>query len=186
MKVGYARVSTKEQNLDLQLRALKAEGCGRIFREKMSGKRWDRPQLHAALRSLGKGDVLVVWHLDRLGRTARELINLNYEFKCQGIAIKSLTESLETETPDGEYNFTMSCAQAQRGRDLIALRTRAGLKAARIRGSKLGRPRRLKPTQVMRARTLAQTRGLSVEALAGRFKVGKATMQRALAERRRA
>jgi DNA invertase Pin-like site-specific DNA recombinase len=85
MKVGYARVSKKDQNLDLQLRPLKAEGCDRIFREKMSGKRWDRPELDAALRSLKKGDVLVVWHLDRLGRSARELVNLNYEFKCQGI-----------------------------------------------------------------------------------------------------
>lgn len=181
MKVGYARVSKKDQNLDLQLRALRAEGCDRIFREKMSGKRWDRPELHAALQALRKGDILVIWHLDRLGRSARELLNLNYELKCQGIALKSLTQSIETETPDGEHHFIMTCANAQLERARIAQRTRAGLQAARLRGVKLGRPRALSAKQVARAKA-ARISGHSVETLADRFKVGKTTMQRVLAE----
>lgn len=182
MKVGYARVSKKDQNLDLQLRALKDEGCERIFREKMSSKRWDRPALHAALQLLGSGDMLVIWHLDRLGRSARELLNLNYELQCRGIALKSLTQFIETETPDGEHHFTVTCANAQLERARIAQRTKAGLHAARLRGVRLGRPRRLSAKQIVRAQE-ARIRGDSVEALAGRFKVGKTTMQRALASR---
>lgn len=180
MKIGYARVSRKDQNLALQLLALKREGCDRIFREKKSGAVWNRPELAAALATLKDGDTLVVWHLDRLGRTARELLNLNFEFKGRNISLKSLTEAIDTETPDGEYHFILTCANAQRERARISQRTKEGLQAARLRGVKLGRPRRLKPAQITKARLLSKTKKYSVDDLAHRFDVGKTTMHRAL------
>lgn len=185
MKIGYARVSRKDQNLQLQLRALRREGCARIFQEKKSGTIRRRPALDAALAALKKGDVLVVWRLDRLGRTARDLVNLEHEMRCEGHGLKSLTQSIDTTTPTGRFFFHIFCAVAELERADISARTTAGLHAARHEGSVLGRPRRLSPARRAEARRLARTRDYSVDALARKFKVGKATMQRVLAPQKR-
>jgi DNA invertase Pin-like site-specific DNA recombinase len=179
MKIGYARVSRKKQNLSMQLHALRLDGCEKIFREKKSGVK-QRPQLDIALASLRRGDTLVVWHLDRLGRDARELINLGYQLKRQGIELRSLTQNLDTTTPEGEYEFIMTCAQAQLERSRIARRTKAGLIEARRRGVKLGRPRSLSDRQVERARKLIERPDLCRADIAARFKVGRVTLWRAL------
>lgn len=180
MKIGYARVSTKDQNLDLQILALRSAGCTKIFREKRSGRALSRPRLEDALASLRKGDALVFWHIDRLGRTARDLINLAYDLKERGIALRSLTQNLDTTTPDGAYNFVMDCANAERERARISMRTKAGLHATRLKGTKLGRPRCLNEKQVERARQLSTDRAVPVSLLARRFKTSEATIRRAL------
>lgn len=179
MYIGYARVSTGEQNLDLQLLALKKAGCKKIFREKVSGKAKKRPMLDAALAALNHGDTLVVWHLDRLGRRARELLNLEYEFKCQGVELKSLTQNIDTTTADGEYHFHMTCANAQLESARISARTLAGLQAARLRGKFPGRPPCLKQKQIEAAQALIKKK-VPLADIAHQFKVGETTLRRAL------
>lgn len=180
MYIGYARVSTKEQHLDLQILALKKAGCKRIFKEKISGKAKYRPALNSALEVLGRGDTLIVWHLDRLGRTARELINMEYGFKREGIELISLTQNIDTKTPIGEYHFHVTCANAQLESARISERTRAGLDAAKLQGRFPGRPRRLTEKQMQTARLLALEKHLTIAELAARFHVGQSTIWRAL------
>lgn len=183
MYIGYARVSTKEQHLDLQILALKKAGCKRIFKEKISGKSKRRPALNAVLSLLSRGDTLVVWHLDRLGRTARELINMEYRFKHEGIELISLTQNIDTKTPIGEYHFHVTCANAQLESARISERTKAGLDAAKLQGKLPGRPRRLNEKQAQIARFMAIERRMTIAALATHFRVGQATIWRALQEK---
>lgn len=139
MKIGYARVSTDDQNLDLQRDALTAAGCERIFTDTASGAKADRPGLAEALTFARKGDVLVVWRLDRLGRSLPELVRLVGELDATGIGFESLTERVDATTAAGRLVFHVFAALAEFERNLIRERTHAGLAAARSRGRKGGR-----------------------------------------------
>ena len=157
LREGYARVSTSEQHLDLQVKALRAAGCESIHRDKgISGMQRDRPQLKRAMKKLEKGDVLVVWKLDRLGRSLGHLIELVFELKEQGVGFASVSESIDTTTPGGKLFFHMMGALAEFERDLIVERTKAGMDAARRRGQHLGRPRKLNQTQLDHAKEMLE------------------------------
>ncbi|WP_080418378.1 recombinase family protein [Burkholderia ubonensis] len=146
MKIGYARVSTEEQCLDLQLSALKRAGCAAILSDYgVSGSRFDRPGLREALEMAKAGDALVVWRLDRLGRSLSHLVEVVSGLGKQGIEFVSLTESIDTRSPTGMLMFHMIAALAEFERSLISERTRAGMAAARARGAKFGRPRAVRP-----------------------------------------
>ena len=179
MLIGYARVSTEDQNLDLQHRALKAAGCEQIFEEQISGVAMKRPGLNQALAVLGEGDVLAVWRLDRLGRSLPHLIELIRELGERGAGFRSLSESIDTTTAGGRLVFHMMGALAEFERALIQERTRAGMRAARARGARVGRKRALSPSQIDHARKLIES-GESPSAIARSLKVGRATLYRAL------
>lgn len=147
MLIGYARVSKHEQNLRMQKDALKKEGCEKIFVDKVTGTAASRPDLDKALEHLRKGDTLVVWRLDRLGRSLRHLIDLVGELEGQGIGFKSRQEAMDTTTSGGKLIFHMIGALAEFERNLIRERTQAGLAAARARGRKGGRPKALDAKQ---------------------------------------
>lgn len=156
MKIGYARVSTDDQNLDLQKDALNAAGCERLFSDKASGTKTDRPGLIEAINFARAGDVLVVWRLDRLGRSLGELVTLINELKKSGISFASLTEHIDTSSATGELIFHIFGSMAQFERRLIVERTNAGLTAARARGRKGGR-RPLSDEKIAAIRSLAKT-----------------------------
>lgn len=143
MKIGYARVSTKDQNLTLQQDALQREGCEKLFEEKASGTKLERPQLNRMLEQIRHGDVVIVWKLDRLGRSLRDLVQRVKEIQDKGAEFKSLHDHIDTTTPQGKLTFHLFAALAEFERDIIAERTRAGLEAARARGRKGGRPKGL-------------------------------------------
>ena len=143
MKIGYARVSTKEQNLSLQMDALEKEGCKKIFEEKISGAKADRPELRKMIDQVREGDIIVTWKLDRLGRSLRDLVNLVNEIQEKGAGLKSLNDSIDTTTPQGKLTFHLFASLAEFERDIIRERTKAGLEAARARGRKGGRPKGL-------------------------------------------
>src|SRR4051794_33562702 len=176
MKIGYARVSTTEQNLDLQRDALKAAGCGKIIEDTAGGGKAQRDGLDRVRELLRKGDVLVVWRLDRLGRSLRHLIELMTELEGQGIGFRSITESIDTTTPGGKLVFHIFGALAEFERNLIRERTRAGLDAARARGRKGGRSRSLDATQIAMAITLYQQRTHSVLEICRTMKISKPTL----------
>lgn len=164
--VGYARVSTDEQNLDLQNDALRNAGCGRICEDRgFSGAQRTRPGLDAALALLEPGDVLVVWRLDRLGRSLLDLVSLIDDLAARGIGVRSLTESFDAGSSGGRLIFHLMAALAEFERELIAERTRAGLAAARARGIRLGRPPRFSDPERRAVLRLVQT-GLSVQEVA--------------------
>ncbi|MBA7848849.1 recombinase family protein [Klebsiella sp. RHBSTW-00465] len=148
MLIGYARVSTGDQNLDLQKNALFRAECEQVFEDTASGKNAKRPGLKRALRRLRPGDVLVVWKLDRLGRSVRDLITLVSELQARGINFKSLTDSIDTSTAAGRFFFHVMSALAEMERELIVERTRAGLAAAREQG-RIGGRRRIMTTEVV-------------------------------------
>ncbi|KVR12586.1 DNA resolvase [Burkholderia ubonensis] len=155
MKVGYARVSTEEQHLDLQISALQGCGCDVIFSDQgISGVCSDRPGLKAALDAISDGSTLVVWRLDRLGRSISHLIQIITQLGETGVEFVSLTECIDTGSPVGRFTFHMIAALAEFERALISERTRAGLLSARRRGSKLGRPFSLSVQDQVRARSL--------------------------------
>ena len=181
MKVGYCRVSTQEQNLDLQVRALKAAGCEVIHRDKISGTTTTkaRPKLKKALRGLQKGDVLVVWKLDRLGRSLGHLIETVSDLKERGVGFASVSESIDTTTPGGKLFFHMMGALAEFERDLIVERTKAGMDAARKRGQHIGRPKKLDHAQIEHARALID-QGKSRNEVARLLSVNPSTLYRRL------
>ncbi|MEG6453392.1 recombinase family protein [Enterobacter cloacae] len=139
MQIGYVRVSTNDQNTALQRNALECAGCELIFEDKMSGKTSDRPGLKKVLRTLSEGDTLVVWKLDRLGRSMRHLVTLNEDLRGRGVNFRSLTDSIDTSTPMGRFFFHVMGALAEMERELIVERTRAGLAVARAQGRIGGR-----------------------------------------------
>src|ERR671932_2864777 len=141
MLIGYARVSTDEQNLDLQLSALKQAGCEQLYTDKVSGTKATRPGLEEAFSHLRAGDTFVVWRLDRLGRSLRHLIDTVTDLQERGVGFKSLTESIDTTTGGGKLVFHVFAALAEFERDIIRERTHAGLTAARARGRRGGRPK---------------------------------------------
>ncbi len=182
MNIGYARVSTGEQTLDLQLDALKAAGCGKVFEETASGAKADRPVLAEALTYIRDGDTLVVWRLDRLGRSLGHLIETVAELAERGIGFKSLTEQIDTTTPGGKLVFHVFGALAEFERDLIAERTQAGLRAARARGRVGGRPKALDtPAKVAMARALHADKRHSIADICTTLGISRATLYRYLA-----
>lgn len=153
MKIGYARVSTRDQNLDLQIDALKKAGCADtyIYREEVSGASRERPELKKALEHLRADDVLVVWKLDRLGRSLTDLVHLVNEIQAKGAGLLSLNDNIDTTTPQGKLTFHIFAAIAEFEREIIRERTNAGLAAARARGRKGGRPKGLSPEAKIKA-----------------------------------
>ena len=177
--VGYARVSTQDQDLSLQLDALEAAGCGKVFEDHASGAQADRAGLRAALDYVRGGEVLVVWKLDRLGRSLPHLIETVTDLAKRGVGFRSLTEAIDTTTPDGRLVFHIFGALGQFERDLIQERTRAGLTAAATRGRKGGRKPVVTEDKLRRAREHI-VKGLTVREAAMRVKVGKTALYEAL------
>ena len=169
MQIGYARVSTKEQSFDLQVDALRKIGCEKLYREVVSGAKAERPVLDALLRELRAGDVLVIWKLDRLGRSLRHLVELAGTLLAKRIGLKRLNDPIDTTTSQGRRVFSLFASLAEFERDLIRGCTQAGLTAARARGRKGGRPKGL-PPQAERtayaAETLYREQRLSVREIA--------------------
>ena len=176
--IGYARVSTLDQNPQLQLDALKAAGCQKLFVEKASGSKEGRPQLAAALDYMRAGDTLVVWKLDRLARSMKQLIQVVDELKARQIGFKSLTEAIDTTTAAGELFFHIFGALAQFERSIIRERTNAGIKAALARGRKGGRPVRVKPDDIQAALALLRDPEISVRSAAKRLGLSVSALYR--------
>ncbi|MEM8770643.1 MAG: recombinase family protein [Pseudomonadota bacterium] len=178
--LGYARVSTADQKLDLQMDALDAAGCSKIFSDRgLSGGNRMRPGLTDVLERLTCGDTLVVWRLDRLGRSVRHLSDLLIRFNDEGIAFRSLSEAIDTATPTGKLVFHIFSAVGEFERDLIRERTIHGMSAARKRGKHIGRPFKLSERDRQDARRLLDG-GETVSDVAARLEVSPATLKRAL------
>jgi DNA invertase Pin-like site-specific DNA recombinase len=182
MLVGYARVSTHDQNLDLQRDALTKAGCERIFEDRASGARDDRPGLTAALSHLREGDCFVVWKLDRLGRGLRALIDFVEGLHHRGVDFRTLDggTQIDTSTAQGKFFFRVMAALAEMERDLIRERTNAGLAAARARGRKGGRKPKLTAQQICHARKLLADPEVTIKEVASSLKVNRATIYRAV------
>ncbi len=180
MRIGYARVSTDDQTLDLQKDALKRAKCRDIYEEQASGKNTDRPQLEGCLKSLREGDTLVVWRLDRLGRNLTDLVSLVANLEQRKINFESLTEKIETSSPSARLVFHVFAALAEFERNLIRERTVAGLKSARARGRKGGRPSKLCLKEIRTIRGLLKTADMPVAEIAARFGVARSTLYRAV------
>src|SRR5271166_2738919 len=180
MLIGYARVSTDEQNHALQLDALRQAGCERVFIEIASGSRADRAELANALNMARKGDVLVVWRLDRLARSLRHLIDLSEQLQKRGIALRSLTESIDTSTPSGRFLFNILGALGQMEREIIVERTRAGLIAAAARGRRGGRPVALDGAKIRAAKAMLASGEMSAVEVAQQLGCAPSTLYRHL------
>jgi DNA invertase Pin-like site-specific DNA recombinase len=180
MLVGYARVSTQDQNPALQLDALKAAGCEKLFVEKASGAQRDRPELLAALDYLRAGDSLVVWKLDRLARSLKQLIETVELLESRSIGLRSLTEAIDTTTAGGKLVFHVFGALAEFERSIIRERTKAGLEAARARGKKGGRPPALVAKDLAAAKAMLSDPEITMEEVAKRLRVAPSTLYRHL------
>ncbi|MDR9827307.1 recombinase family protein [Vibrio sp. FNV 38] len=180
MKIGYARVSTDDQNEDSQIDSLESAGCERIYIEKCSGKSKQRPELERMIDALREGDIVVVQRLDRLGRSLKDLIELLDGFKEQGIKFISLNESIDTTTAVGELAFHMIGAIAQFERRLISERTKAGLKAARARGRKGGRKAKLTASDIKKAQAMLLDKSVTKTEVAEHFGVSRPTLNKAI------
>lgn len=179
--VGYARVSTAGQSLDVQLDKLRAYGCSRIFSEKRSGRQAEsRPELQSCLQFLRDGDVLVVSRLDRIARSILDLAKMADLLKKKGVALKVLDQAIDTSTSEGMLMFSLLGAFAQFENDIRAERQADGIAKARDKGVTFGRKRALTPEQCARVRVLRAEESFSVAQLAERFNVGTATIYRAL------
>lgn len=180
MLIGYARVSMLEQTLALQQDALTAAGCDQLYTDTASGAKQDRPGLTQALSHLRPGDTLIVWRLDRLGRSLQHLLETVTALQDRGIGFCSLQEQIDTTTSGGKPIFHIFGSLAEFERDLIRERTLAGLTAARARGRRGGRPQVLSPTQATHLRTLAADRGNSVKDICRTLRISRATFYRHL------
>ncbi len=183
MYIGYARVSTQDQNPDLQVDALQEAGCEKVFHEKALGAAKERPELTKLLAHLRKGDVVVVWKLDRLGRSLKHLVELVSQLEAQGVGLRSLNDHIDTTTPTGKLTFHLFAALAEFERDIIRERTHAGLKAARARGRVGGRPKGLSKEaqdKAIIAEQLYKEGKLSVNAISQHLSISKRTLYRYL------
>jgi len=178
MLIGYARVSTDDQNLDLQRDALNKAGCEQIFTDTVSGTKARRPGLEDALSHLRAGDTLVVWRLDRLGRSLRHLIDTVTDLEVRGVGFKSLQESIDTTTSGGKLVFHIFGALAEFEREIIRERTQAGLQAARARGKLGGRPKALSEKQVQMLRNLAADPDTSIDEICKTLGISRMTFYR--------
>ncbi|QGK68701.1 helix-turn-helix domain-containing protein [Allosaccharopolyspora coralli] len=181
-RVGYARVSTADQNLRRQVDALTGAGCIRVFEEKLSGKNAERPELWTCLDYLRKGDTLVVLELSRLGRSLQDLLSLVSELRRRGVEFTSLHENLDTTTPGGRLVFHVFAALAEFIRELIVDGTREGLAAAKANGVRLGRPPAMTPEQIRHARALLAEPDTTVASIARLLGVSRSTIYKYLPE----
>jgi len=178
MKIGYARVSTEEQNLDLQIEALKSAGCEKIFSDRgFSAIAKKRPEFETAKASLNKGDIFIIWKFDRAFRSLVHALNFLEELEGQGIQFKSLTENIDTTTPHGRLVFQITNAMAEFERSLISERTKAGLKASAAQGQKLGRRRKIDKMWFDFAKEKRE-QGESMASIARTLKVSRSTLYR--------
>ena len=178
MKIGYARVSTLDQNLDLQLQALKKAGCQKVFREKVSGASRQRPEFQQMLNQLREGDTVIVWRLDRLARSTRHLLETMETIREAGARFQSLSEPwADTTTHAGKMIMTVFAGIAEFERDLILERTQAGRIAAKTKGVRFGRPPKLNPEQLKLAQRLIEE-GKAAHEIADTFNVHVATIYR--------
>jgi DNA invertase Pin-like site-specific DNA recombinase len=182
MKIGYARVSTDAQETHLQMDALKRAKCSRVYEEKASGAKTDRPELMKLLDNARKGDVIVVWKLDRLARSLRQLIDTTVLLNERGVELHSLTVNIITTTPSGKLTFHIFAALAEFERDILRQRVNAGLKAARRRGRIGGRPRALSEADLKKARALLRSGDYSKVQVAEELEVSRHTLWRALSQ----
>jgi DNA invertase Pin-like site-specific DNA recombinase len=180
--IGYARVSTEDQNLDLQRDALTRAGCERIFEDRRSGAKADRPGLIGALDYARSGDSLVVWRLDRLGRSLSDLIALVRRMEEAGVQLRSMTEGIDTSTTNGKLTFHLFAALAEFERALVRERTQAGLEAARARGRMGGRKHRLSPERRAHAVALYQAKDKTVGEICRLMGISKPTLYAYVAE----
>jgi len=182
MIIGYARVSTMDQDASLQLDALNMASCERIYQESRSGASRERPELSKCLDTLREGDTLVVWRLDRLGRSLKDLVEIISELEGKGIGFRSLTEAIDTTNAGGKLVFHIFAALSEFERSLIQERTRAGLAAARARGRKGGRPRAMTNDQVKKAKAMLSDPMITKTEVAKHFGVTRMTLNKALAD----
>lgn len=164
MLIGYARVSTQDQNLELQREALSKAGCKKVFEDKVSGTRADRPGLAKTLEMLREGDTLVVWKLDRLGRSVKQLVDLVGDLHKHGVQFRSLTDSIDTGTPSGRFFFHVMASLAEMERELTVERTRAGLEVAKQLGRKIESAKKLLASGVP-PKDVAKNLGVSIPTL---------------------
>ena len=179
MKIGYARVSTKEQSFDLQIDALQKAECEEIYKEVASGTKAERPVLEDLLKNLRSGDILIIWKLDRLGRSLKHLVSLVGELMSRGVGLQSINDPIDTTTPHGRLTFNIFASLAEFERDIISERTKAGLKAARARGRIGGRPRGLSKqasSTAAAAETLYLEGKLSTRQIAKMLGISKSTL----------
>jgi DNA invertase Pin-like site-specific DNA recombinase len=179
MKIGYARVSTKDQTVALQVDALKKAGCSKVYTEVMSGARSDRPILAKLLENLRPGDILVIWKLDRLGRSLQHLVDLVNDLMARKVGLKSLNDPIDTTTSHGRLTFNLFASLAEFERDVIRERTQAGLSAARARGRQGGRPRGITAkaeSTAYAAEALYREGKLSAHDIAEKLRIAKSTL----------
>ena len=180
MIIGYARVSTQEQNLDAQSDALKNANCEQIFEEKITGKHKDRPELKTCLKALRKGDVLIVWKLDRLARSLKDLVEITTDLNQREIGFKSLTEAIDTTSATGRLVFHIFGALAEFEHSLIRERTIAGLDAARARGRKGGRKPSMSENDIKKAKAMLSDPQITKTEVAKHFGVSRVTLNSSL------
>jgi len=180
MIIGYARVSTQDQNPELQLDALRATGCEQVFTDKASGALRERPELTACLRMLRKGDALVVWKLDRLARSLKDLVELMHDLDARGVGFRSLTETIDTTNAGGRLVFHVFGALAEFERSLIRERTLAGLAAARARGRRGGRKAAMSKADVRKAAAMLTDTAITKAEVAKHFGVSRVTLNASL------
>lgn len=178
MKIGYARISTQDQSVNLQRDALTAAGCEKIFEDVASGAKSERAGLAEAVEFARAGDTLVVWKLDRLGRSLKHLIETVNQLHEKGVGFASLQENIDTTTSGGKLIFHVFGALAEFERELIRERTQAGLKAARARGRKGGRKEKLTPKQVEQAKAMVSDPNISISSICETLKISKPTLYR--------
>ena len=180
MKIGYARVSTEDQNLDLQIDALTKAGCEMIYKEKISGSTTERPELQNALNYIRTNDILTVWRLDRLGRSLKDLINIVRSLQEKNVNFQCLQEGFDTSTPGGKLVFHIFGALAEFEREIIRERTKAGLVAARSRGRVGGRPTKITPELVAKAKALHKDLYITPKEIASTLSISRSLLYKAL------
>jgi DNA invertase Pin-like site-specific DNA recombinase len=180
MIIGYARVSTQDQNPELQVDALERAGCEQIFQEKITSKLKERPELSQCLRMLRKGDVLIVWKLDRLARSLKDLVEIIQDLNDREVGFKSLTESIDTTSSGGRLVFHIFGALAEFEHDLIRERTKAGLQAARARGRKGGRKPAMSDSDIRKAAAMLSDSQITKTEVAAHFGVTRTTLNASL------